>query len=212
MLCQDAANTPFASIPLLMPEGSFSKAYASRAPKGSHSCFPLVLCCNKGRCGLFDLPCHHEKERKGEVVTLGLTPVCFFPLRWQNGCTPLPGACKLHSQARPSLPPSRETPQEGYFPLATPIYRRKLLRESRTPLSTLAAHQPGSGSMPQSPWKWSLHWGPLASASPFPLLAALHFRGLETQNTAVRGDLSEENGIIHSQEEAQGRSCNWFLI
>ena len=41
----------------------------------------------------------------------------------------------------------------------------------------------------------------------FPLLAALPFRGLETRNTAVRGDLSEENSAVRSQEEAQGRSC-----
>lgn len=67
----------------------------------------------------------------------------------------------------------------------------------------------GQRQCAQSPWKWLLRRGPPAFTSP--VLAALPFRGLEMQNTSVRGDLSEENRTIHSQGEAQGRSCNWFL-
>ena len=129
---------------LLMPGGSFKKAHTSRAPKGSCSCCLLVLPCKKGPCGLIGLPSHHGKQEKKEIGHSGLTTVCFFPLRWQNGHTPpqaaQPGQVFPGTQLR--------ILQEVFFPLATPICRKKLPRAHMTPRSTPAAPQRGSGSVP----------------------------------------------------------------
>lgn len=77
----------------------------------------------------------------------------------------------------------------------------------RTPLSRLTAHCPGSGIIPCHHGNGhctQAHWPlPSPSSKPSPSGGSKH-----KIQPFIKGDLSEENHTLHSQEEAQGRSCN----
>lgn len=173
-----------------MPEGSFGKARAGRAPKGSCSSFPLVLCCNKGRCGLLDRAClfafapsHHKMA----------APCCLRPA----SCTARPGSPRH---------PAGKTPKKVlgfFFPLATPICRKKVS------FSTPAAPRLGSSSVPS-------HRGNGCCAEahrplPLPSWQPSPSGGLKCKIPVLEGICLKKTGPYTAKERLKGEAVIDFL-